>query len=76
MQPPPRADDVPLYADWPVKFEEDVVSCGGGDGPEEVLSQVGLLQSVALVHLCDKRKTAEYILHCLLYFVISNLPSK
>lgn len=56
MQPFARADNVPLYADWSVEFEEDVVSSSGGDGPEEVLSQVGLLQSVALVHLWGERK--------------------
>lgn len=56
--PPPRADNMPVYADWPVELEEDVVSGSGGDGPEEVLSQVGLLQSVALVHLWDQRGTA------------------
>lgn len=54
---------MPFYADWSVEFEEDVVSCGGGDGPEEVLSQVGLLQSVALVHLWDKSQTRE--LYCI-----------
>lgn len=52
-----RVDNMPFYADWSVEFEEDVVACSGGDGPEEVLSQVGLLQSVALVHLWDQRKT-------------------
>lgn len=56
-------DNMPFYADWSVEFEEDVVSSGGGDGPEEVLSQVGLLQSVALVHLWDKSKTRE--LYCI-----------
>lgn len=70
MKPARRAENVPLYADWSVEFEEDVVSCGGGDGPEEVLSQVGLLQSVALVHLWHKRKT--YLL--LLTYILCHFP--
>ena len=46
-----RGHSLPLYANRSVKLKEDVVSGGGGDGPEEVLSQVGLLQGVALVYL-------------------------
>lgn len=38
-----HAENIPLYANGSVKFEEDVVSCSGSDGPEEVLPQVGLL---------------------------------
>ena len=46
-----------LYAHRSVKFEEDVVSCSGSDGPEEVLPQVRLLQRVTLIHLCDTKHT-------------------
>lgn len=67
---------MPFYADWSVEFEEDVVSCGGGDGPEEVLSQVGLLQSVALVHLWNERKTGECIASSLLCHFTSTLKRK
>lgn len=46
-----HSPSLPLYVDGLVKLEEDVVSSSRIDSPEEVFSQVGLLQSVALVHL-------------------------
>lgn len=49
--------DKPLYADRSVKLEEDVVSCSRSDGPEEVLSQVRLLECVTLIHLRDTTHT-------------------
>lgn len=41
----------PFYADWTVKLKEHIVSCHGSNGPEEILSHVGLLQRVTLIHL-------------------------
>lgn len=50
---PAETQSIPLNADWSVKFEEDIVSCSRSDCPEEVFSQVCLLQCVPLVHLKD-----------------------
>lgn len=51
--------DQPLNADGREEADPDEVSCYGGEGPEEVLPQVGLLQREVLVglqagcHLCQ-----------------------
>lgn len=51
--------DQPLDADGCEEAYPDEVSCYGGEGPEEVLPQVGLLQREVLVglqagcHLCQ-----------------------
>lgn len=49
--------DIPLNANWSVKFEEDIVSYSRSDGPEEVFSLVCLLKCVTLVHLSDTYHT-------------------
>lgn len=66
-----HAENIPLYANGSVKFEEDVVSCSGSDGPEEVLPQVGLLQSVSLVHLGEKNTRLLVIKGGFLHFICS-----
>ncbi len=42
--------DWPFYVDWPIKLEQDEVSCLRSNGPEEVFPHVGLLKCMTLIH--------------------------